>query len=138
MAIIGFNFTTMHVERKAAAKGKIDISNNTSIINVEETKVAIGGASQKTLRISFEYSVEYKPKAGNMKFTGDVLFLEDAKAVDEVTASWKKNKSLPKRVAAGVVNTILNRCNVQALILSQQVNLPSPIPMPKVSLEKKQ
>ena len=35
---------------------------------------------------------------------------------------------------AGLLNTILTKCNVQALILSQEVNLPPPIPMPKVQI----
>jgi hypothetical protein len=34
-----------------------------------------------------------------------------------------------------ILNSILTKCNIQALILSQDVNLPSPIPLPKVRQE---
>ena len=49
---------------------------------------------------------------------------------------WKKNKAIPKEAMTAVINTALTKCNIQALILSQQVNLPPPIPLPKVGAKK--
>ena len=37
-----------------------------------------------------------------------------------------------------LLNALLAKCNVQALILSQDVNLPPPIPLPKVQLNEPQ
>jgi TP901 family phage tail tape measure protein len=39
---------------------------------------------------------------------------------------------------AVLMNTILNRCNVESLILSRELNLPSPIPLPKVNIKNKE
>jgi len=36
-----------------------------------------------------------------------------------------------------ILNIILTRCNIQALILARDINLPSPIPLPKVKVETK-
>jgi len=44
----------------------------------------------------------------------------------------RKNKQVPKDIMGDILNTILMRCNVEALVLSRDVNLPPPIPMPKV------
>ena len=51
---------------------------------------------------------------------------------DEIVKGWKKNKQVPKETMTEVLNTILARCNVSALMLSRDVNLPPPIPLPKV------
>jgi hypothetical protein len=36
---------------------------------------------------------------------------------------------------SAILNTVLTKCNIEALILSQEVNLPSPIPLPKVKVD---
>ncbi|MBI2659814.1 hypothetical protein HYX07_01495 [Candidatus Woesearchaeota archaeon] len=64
--------------------------------------------------------------------------MEEQKKAKEILGNWKKDKKLPKEMMAGLLNTILTKCNVQALILSQQVNLPPPIPLPKVQVQQQQ
>lgn len=133
MAIVGFNFTQIKAERgKESAKGKIDIKNNVAITNVEESKLSLGGSAQKTARFTFDFSALYEPKVGSIKFTGEVLYLAETAKIDELVKNWQKNKKVPNEIMPAILNTVLNRCNIQALILSQQVNLPPPIPMPKV------
>ena len=63
--------------------------------------------------------------------------MDDSKKVKQILDDWKKDKRLPKDIMTGILNTILNRSNVQALILSQDVNLPPPIQLPKVQIEQK-
>lgn len=138
MAIIGFNFTKMSAERKeTSVKGKIDIKNNVSITNVEESKIKMGGDNQKVAKFSFDFDAIYEPKIGSIKFTGEILFLGETKKIDELIASWKKSKKVSPEITTGLINTILTKCNIQALILSQQISLPAPIPMPKVQVNKK-
>ncbi|MBW2995720.1 hypothetical protein KY332_00295 [Candidatus Woesearchaeota archaeon] len=136
MAIVGFSFTNIKAERKPdSVKGKIDIKNNVVLSNVEESGIKMGSASQKVAKISFDFNVSYEPKLGSMKFSGDVLYLGEAAKIDGLVVAWKKDKSLSKEIAPGILNTVLNKCNIQAVIMSQQVNLPSPIPMPKVQIQ---
>ena len=75
---------------------------------------------------------------GSIMFEGEILYHEDPKKVKEIIADWKKDKKLPKELMALMLNTILSKCNIQALILSQEVNLPSPIPLPKVQVNADQ
>jgi hypothetical protein len=35
-----------------------------------------------------------------------------------------------------VLNSILAKCNIQAIILTREVNLPPPIPLPKVQFKE--
>ena len=137
MTIIGFNFNKINVERKQeVAGGKIDIKNNVAIVGVDKSDISVGKSdSQKVAKFNFD--VNYEPKIGSMLFNGEVLYLGETKVIEELVEQWKKDKTLPKEIMAGVINTVLNRSNIQALILSQQINLPPPIQMPKVQVENK-
>lgn len=133
--IVGFGFTKLSAERKEAAKGKIDINNNVTIKSVEESDLALGRDKQNVLRFIFEFTSKYEPSVGTILFEGELLYLEDPKKAKEILNGWKKDKKIPKELMAGLLNTILTKCNVQALILSQEINLPSPIPLPKVQMQ---
>ena len=137
MAIIGFNFTKMNIEKKKPVKGSVSINNNIKIIDVKENEVSIGSSEQKTLKFVFEFTTKFEPGIGLIELVGETMFLSDNKNVDEIYAGWKKDKKVPQDVMTSVLNTALNKCNVQALFLSQQLNLPSPIPLPKVQAESK-
>jgi len=135
MTVISFNFTKIRAEKKEAAKGKVSIDNNVSIINVEEKDLSIGANKQKALSFTFEFSCKYTPGLGSINLTGNVIYLEESKKSKEIMADWEKNKKLPKDMMAKILTVVLNKSNVQALILSNEVNLPSPVPLPKVQVE---
>ena len=65
---------------------------------------------------------------------GEILYMEPPEKIKEIVKSWKKDKKLPQPVMTSILNNILVKCNIEALILSQTVNLPPPIPLPKVSV----
>ncbi len=133
MAIVGFSFDKMSVERKGAVKGKVNIKNNVSIKSVEKTDLSLGSAKQDGLRFTFEFVASYEPKIGEILLGGEVLDLQPEKKVEEVVKSWKKDKKVDGALMTQVLNTVLSRCNVQALILSKDMNLPPHIPLPKVT-----
>ena len=132
MTIVSFNFTKIEAEKKESGKGKININNNVTIENVEEKNLSLGNQKQKVVSFIFEFTSKYTPNAGNIKLVGNVLYMEDSKKVKEIIDGWKKDKKLPKDIMTKILNVILNKSNVQALILSDHVNLPPPIPLPKV------
>ena len=133
--IVGFGFTKLSAEKGESAKGKIDINNNVSIKDVKEDNFSLGKDNQQNiLRFLFEFTSKYEPNVGSILFEGELLYMEEPKKAKEILANWKKDKKLPKEIMAGLLNTVLTKCNVQALILSQQVNLPPPIPLPKVQM----
>jgi hypothetical protein len=132
MPIIGFNFNKITAEKKTAPKGKISINNNVAIKDVSSMDFNIGSTKQKGIRYEYEFTSKYEPKLGSIVIVGDVLALEEAKTVDEIVGGWKKNKKIEKKHMVPVMNTILSKCNIKALILSQDLNLPAPVQMPKV------
>jgi|TARA_Y100000310_G_scaffold340439_1_gene436231 hypothetical protein len=135
--IVGFNFNKISAEKNESVKGKIDVNNNVSIKEVQEASFSLGKKDQNGVRFVFEFTSKYEPEVGLIKFEGDVLYVDNEKAIKEIVDSWKKDKKLKKEIMGGILNTVLTKSNVQALILSQQINLPPPIPMPKVNITKK-
>ncbi len=132
MAVISFNFTSINVEKKAPIKGKVSISNNVEIKKVEETKLALGASNQDGLRFEFDFLSKFEPGIGSINLKGEVISLEDPKVVKSVIKEWKKSKNIPKEIRKGVLNHVLNKCNIEALLMSKEINLPSPIPLPKI------
>lgn len=132
--IVGFGFTKLSAEKGDPAKGNIDINNNVSIKDVKEDNFSLGKDRQTALKFNFEFTSRYEPKVGSVTLEGELLYVEDPKKSKEILSNWKKNKKLDKDIMANLLNTILVKCNVQALILSQQINLPPPIPLPKVQV----
>ncbi len=134
--IIGFSFKKIHIEKMNQPSGKIDIDNNAFITDVQESDFPIGKQKQKGITFIFEFTSKYKPEIGELLFTGEVLYLGEPKANEEILKAWKKNKSMSKDIMAEVMDTVLIRCNIEALILSRDINLPPPVPLPKVKREE--
>ncbi len=136
MSIVGFNFNKIMVEKKTMKEGKVNINNNVTIREVESADLSLGKAKQDGVRFIFEFTSIYEPDFAAMTLAGDVLFIDNEKNVKAILEEWKKKKTVPKEVMADVLNSILNRCNIQALVLARDVNLPSPIPLPKLTTEE--
>ena len=134
MSIVGFNFTKISAERKKAVVGQINISNNITIKDVAETKLGI--ATKGAIRVSFQFTSTYAPDFATLQFEGDVIVLVDSKQSDDLLAGWKASRRLPNVVAEPLMNHVLDRCNLQALIVAKDLNLPSPVPLPKVRVSQ--
>ena len=131
MTIVKINLYKVHAERNLDAKvGQVKINNNVSIKNVEELSFASDG--KKGLKFTFSFNYTYEPELGKIDVEGQVLFIEDAKKVDEIKASWDKNKRIPMDIMERIINASLHKGNIQAIKVSEEVDLPSPLPLPKV------
>lgn len=138
MTIVGFGLNKISVERKSPIKGQINVSNNVSIKNVEEADLSMGSQKQDGLKFIFEFTSKYEPGVAEMLMSGEVLYLGEPKKNKELLNEWKKNKNLPKEIMTDILNTILMRCNIEALFLARDVNLPPPVQLPRIQEETTQ
>lgn len=132
MTIVGLNFTKMHAEKKDMYSGKVNISNNVNIKNIDSADLSLGTLKQGGLRIDFLFETKYEPNVGEIILEGNVLYMIESKKATDIITAWKKDKAVPKDIMANVINAVLQRCNIEALIMSKEINLPPPIPLPKV------
>ena len=113
---------------------KIEIGNSLSIKKIEENK------ENKISIVSFEFKITYKIEKevfGNVDFTGALLWKE--KNDDgEIKKKWEKDKKLPEKYSFIIMNSILRKCIISAIDITQQVNLPPPINIPIIQEKKVQ
>lgn len=137
MTVVGFTFTKMNVERKNPSKGKININNNVIILNIEESTFSVEKEQDVSLKVTFQFDSTYEPDIGFIQLIGELIYVDEKEAINGILKEWNASKRISKEVMTEVLNVILNRCNIEALILARDINLPSPIPLPKVKVETK-
>ncbi len=133
MPIVGFNFDKLGAKKDNKITGKVQINNNVNITDVQQEKLSIT-SSEDILKFNFEFKAAYEPKIGAIQINGHLLFMDEPKKIDDIAKAWKKDKKLSKEVSTPIINSILARCNIKALTLSQDVNLPPHIKLPIVNL----
>lgn len=135
MPIVGFSFESINVERRGPVQGNISVTNNVVVTNIEKSDLALGGAKQDGLRFSYKFVSKYEPDLGEIVLKGEVLFIDDQEKIKSIAEGWEKSKQIPQDVMGAVLNAVLERCNIEALILSRDVNLPAPIRLPKIDAD---
>ena len=132
MTIVKINLHKVTAERNLDSKGgQVRINNNVSIKEVEDMSFAIEG--KKGLKFTFAFNCQYQPDLGKIDVEGQVLFVDEEKRVSEVKKNWEKNKQIPMDILQQIINASLHKGNIQAIKISEDVSLPSPLPMPKVT-----
>ncbi|MDD5650548.1 MAG: hypothetical protein PHF86_09050 [Candidatus Nanoarchaeia archaeon] len=135
MPILGFNITKIDAEKKSEITSGLDISSDLKISKVSEEKVFLDKA-QAALRFDFEFKVDYKPNIANINLSGHIMYVEGEEKAKKIIEAWKKNKTLEPELMEKLFNSILMRCNIKTLLLTQELNLPPHIRLPMVMAEK--
>ena len=134
--IVGFNLTKIVVDRNKPVRGKIKVNHDLRIVKVSKSQLPLKDKNE-ALVFDFEFEIKYDPGIGNILIGGNVLYFgSDAKKMNEICDNWEKKKKLPADVSVEVLNVIFARCNVKALEFANEINLPSHLPLPKISLEE--
>jgi hypothetical protein len=134
MALVGFNFDKMSIERKDEIKGKVNIKSNIDILEFKKSDVSLD-PNKETIKITFTFFIIYEPDFAKVEFKGHVLILEDPKVAKKLLEDWKKKKVDPK-LREELYNLILRRSNIKALALEEDLNLIPHWPMPTVKVEE--
>ena len=131
--IIGFNFTNMSIDRKNNLVKGMKVRYDLNIESVTEASIPLS-TKQKGLDFNFKFIIDYDPDIANISISGTVSYMVEEKESKEIWDEWKKTKRLPKKVSMPVLNLILDKCNIKALELEQDLALPTHLPMPSVKV----
>lgn len=131
MTVVGLNFTKIAGEKNKPIKGQIEIKNNVMIKDISESKFSMD-EKRSALKFDFEFLTLYEPKIGSIKLNGEVIYLTDKKIATDVLKVWKDEKKAKAFFMKDLMNHVFVRCNVEAVLMSRELNLPTPIPMPKI------
>jgi len=130
MPIIGFNFDKFYVERLKPIEPPLKINTNVAIKDVTEEKTMLSSKEDSILKISFEFSLGYDPKLAELQIAGHIHYMEKKKEAEKLVSGWKKSKKLEGDVSKMLLNAVLLKCNIKALTLAQEVNLPPHLRLP--------
>lgn len=134
MAIIGFNLSKVLAERKDIFPAKLEVSSKIDIIDIKKEKLEIS-KGKDVLKVDYSFLVLYNPNnLAKIEIMGHVLVMEDSKKVEEALKDWKKKKIDPL-LRQQVYNTILRKCNLKALSLEEEMNIPTHFQMPQIRPE---
>jgi len=135
MPIVGFSFTRLLIDKKADFTSNEEFSSNVTITKVEEQEHKYS-KEDNLANFDFDFHVGYG-KAGVIEFNGRIIYMGVKKEVHEIVEGWKKDKTMNSLTLKNILNTILYKCNVRALEMSELVNLPAPFSLPFIRDEEK-
>ncbi len=141
MPIIGSNLKEIHLERihELGSLKLKTIKNNMNIQDVYERKMDVMNI-KNALVFDFEFTSDYisedgESKAGSILFRGEVLYSDTEKEIKQILESWKKKKDVKQSIMLPVLQAAFDIAQIDAIYLSRKVLLPSPIELPRVSIE---
>ena len=132
MRIIGFNLTRILVQKEEEQKSNLEVNQNINIKSVSEEKIPI--STDKALKVTFNLTINYSNEYAKLEFEGQVLILTENNEFKEFIDNWK-SKKIPEKFRIVLFNFIMNKCNIKALYLEDEMNLPFHVPMPRLSQE---
>lgn len=131
MTIVKISLHKVNAVRDVNAKGgQVKINNNVSIKEIEDMEFSIPG--KKGLKFNFAFNCDYEPGLGKIEVEGQVFYVNLEEKIREIKDLWTKDKRIPLDVMEQIVNASLHKGNIQAIKISEEINLPSPLPLPKV------
>ncbi|MBI2675578.1 MAG: hypothetical protein HYX24_03910 [Candidatus Aenigmarchaeota archaeon] len=133
MPIIGMNVRGIEASKKGEeASQKIDISSTPRITDIKEVDFDLIG--KKVLSVAYEFTTTYEPQIGRIKISGELFYM--ARDGKDIAKQWKKDKKLPEPVSLEILNHLFRRCLLKTAQLSEDLQLPPPIQMPRVMPKK--
>ncbi len=130
MQVIGFNFKKIQAEKKNLSKDKLTIDSNVNIQNITEEKIE-AVKDKPVLKFDFNFTVNYKPDVAEIKLQGMVLLMVEKDQSKMIFKKWK-NKEVLEEIRVPLFNLILTKCNLKALMLEEELSLPTHIPLPRI------
>ena len=103
---------------------RIDVNSNVSQIYLTEEDVA---------RVEFRFMATYTG-LGSVGIEGRITFSDGAK---ELYEKWTETGNMPDKAAQEIHAAIMKSCMPVAVLLSREVQLPPPMPMPPINIKGK-
>ncbi len=134
MPVIGLNLNSIQAKKQnVSTKQEIKVNSTPMITDVKEVELP-SLASKKALSISFDFVTKYEPGFANISIEGSLMYLSDKNR--DILEGYKKNKKLPEETSLEVLNYLFRHCLLRASNLAEDLQLPPPMPMPKITPKK--
>ena len=137
MPIVGFNLSKVLAEKNNPVQKGTTVNNNLEIKEISKAAINMGERDEEVLRFDFEFSAEYNPEVGRVHIAGEVLYMDKEKEIKRILENWKETKIVEPEIFSRIMNSVLVKCNIKALGLALEVNLPPHLNMPLLAQGQK-
>lgn len=137
MNFIGFNFTKVSVERFSSMRTGAKIQTNVDIKDVTQAKADFMNSKESILEVKFSYNIKYDPKIADILFEGTIIVSASPKESRDILKSWKK-QDLPEEFKMQVINIVMRKSSIKALVFEDEMNLPLHLPLPTFRKQEKE
>ncbi|MFH1432678.1 MAG: hypothetical protein ABIG84_05665 [archaeon] len=134
MPIIGLNYRKINAEKKGATINNMKINTGPEITGIKKSKLQGLDNDIEMLSVDFRFKSDIEPKIGSINIEGTIVYKTDK--TEEIMTLWNKNKSLPEYAHIELINYIFKKVGILALQLSDILQFPPVISMPKLEAAK--
>ncbi len=137
MKIVGFNFTKISAEKLNSSLEGLQLDTNIDIPDVKEVKTSVFKSKEELVSFEFKFNLNYKPDIAKIEFKGVLILSLEPKQAKNVLNKWKDGKIDPE-FRIKILNIILRHCNLKAINLEEELNLPLHFRMPSLKLPEQE
>ncbi len=126
MPVTDFELRSIDAERfseKGMVRKNIRVDHNSSVTQMKP----IG---KGTTEVSFRFTANYAGM-GRIEIEGKIKYEGGGK---DLAINWRKTNKMPNQVANEIHSTILSNCIPESVMIARDLQLPPPIPLPKVNI----
>lgn len=131
IAIKGWELNSIEAKRFSRVGEKlmnVRIDHNnvvTSVIPLNQTDVSI----------EFRFTANYSG-IGFVRMDGKIVVADDARSPDSIAKEWGSTNNMPPELANIVHNAVISNCIITATIITRDIQLPPPVPLPQVDMSQ--
>lgn len=137
MQIIGFNFSKINGSKEDDFPQGTSSNMNVEFLDITKADESFVN-NKDTISIKFQYILDYNKEEkkkthtyANITLEGTVILSTEKEESKEILNEWKKKK-IPNQFKIFIFNFILRKCSIKAILLQDELNLPSHIPIPQI------
>lgn len=135
MPIIGMKFTNIEGKRSSdKSTSEIKINSTPKIVSVKE--IDVPAMNKKALSLGFDFVTKYDPNMGEVKMSGDIIYVSDKNA--KILKDWKAKKGLPESMNMEVLNYLFRTCLLKISNIASDLQLPPAVQLPRVRPKSEQ
>jgi len=127
MIRVNISITNVSAERFWGAQKPIPpikINTNLNLVAIEKEK--------EFLEVPFVLTVNYNPSIAQISLKGKAFVTGTKEEIDEIYHGHKEKKPPPQVIVQSISNVVF----VESVLISRTLNIPPPIPLPKIPTRK--
>lgn len=139
MPIIRTGFRETKAVRNSIEKAKkISLDKLKNDIRIAEIKEIEYKEDMGFVLVEYKYRVDYNLKEpegkslGYVDVTGEILYADKKEMIEELLKEWNDKRKIDREILSMFVGAAVNEAQIEAIVQAKKVNLPSPVPLPKL------